>query len=51
MALSYAWWSLERVVEARAAAEQATAVFQPTGDIASLAWAYAALVPDGRDLV
>jgi DNA-binding CsgD family transcriptional regulator len=43
MALSYAWWSLERVVEARAAAEQAIAAFQPTDDIESLAWAYATL--------
>lgn len=41
--LSYAWWSLERVVEARTAAEQAIAAFQPTDDIASLAWAYATL--------
>jgi DNA-binding CsgD family transcriptional regulator/tetratricopeptide (TPR) repeat protein len=44
MALSYAWWSLERVVEARAAAEQAIAAFQPIDDVASLAWAYATLV-------
>ena len=43
MALSYAWWSLERVVEARTAAEQAVAAFQPTDDIGSLAWAYATL--------
>jgi DNA-binding CsgD family transcriptional regulator/tetratricopeptide (TPR) repeat protein len=43
MSLSYAWWSLERVVEARAAAEQAIAAFRPTDDIASLAWAYATL--------
>jgi DNA-binding CsgD family transcriptional regulator/tetratricopeptide (TPR) repeat protein len=44
IALSYAWWSLERVVEARQAAEQAIAAFQPTDDIASLAWAYATLI-------
>lgn len=44
MVLSYAWWSLERVVEARAAAEQAIAAFQSTDDVASLAWAYATLV-------
>ncbi len=43
MVLSYAWWSLERVVEARTAAEQAIAAFQPTDDVASLAWAYATL--------
>ncbi|MGN6870008.1 MAG: ATP-binding protein [Solirubrobacteraceae bacterium] len=43
MSLSYAWWSLERVVEARAAAEQAIAAFEPTDDIVSLAWAYATL--------
>jgi DNA-binding CsgD family transcriptional regulator/tetratricopeptide (TPR) repeat protein len=43
MSLSYAWWSLERVVEARAAAEEAIAAFQPTDDVASLAWAYATL--------
>lgn len=44
MVLSYAWWSLERVVEARTAAEQAIAAFQPTDDIESLAWAYATLI-------
>ncbi|HKO27024.1 MAG TPA: AAA family ATPase [Solirubrobacteraceae bacterium] len=43
MALSYAWWSLDRVVEARDAAEQAIAAFQPTDDTVSLAWAYATL--------
>jgi DNA-binding CsgD family transcriptional regulator/tetratricopeptide (TPR) repeat protein len=43
MTLSYAWWSLERVVEARTAAEQAIAAFEPTKDVASLAWAYATL--------
>lgn len=44
MVLSYAWWSLERVIEARTAAEQAVAAFQPTDDIASLAWARATLI-------
>jgi DNA-binding CsgD family transcriptional regulator/tetratricopeptide (TPR) repeat protein len=44
MVLSYALWSLERVVEARAAAEQAIAAFEPTDDAASLAWAYATLI-------
>jgi DNA-binding CsgD family transcriptional regulator len=43
MSLSYAWWSLERVIEARDAAEQAIAAFQPTDDIVSLAWAHATL--------
>ena len=43
MVLSYAWWSLERVAEARAAAERAVAAFQPTHDTASLGWAYATL--------
>jgi DNA-binding CsgD family transcriptional regulator len=43
MSLSYAWWSLERVLEAQAAAEQAIAAFQPTDDAVSLAWAYATL--------
>lgn len=44
MALSYACWSLERVIEARSAAEQAVAAFQPTEDVASLAWAHATLI-------
>lgn len=44
MALSYTWWSLERVVEARNAATAAIAAFEPTDDVASLAWAYATLV-------
>lgn len=44
MALSYALWSLERVREARAAAEEAIAAFEPTGDLASLAWAHATLI-------
>ena len=43
VSLSYAWWSLERVIEARAAAEQAIAAFEPTDDAVSLAWAYATL--------
>jgi DNA-binding CsgD family transcriptional regulator len=41
--LAHTLWSLERVVEARAAAEQAIAAFEPTGDVASLAWAHATL--------
>jgi DNA-binding CsgD family transcriptional regulator len=44
MALAYTLWSRERVVEARAAAEQAIAAFEPTGDTASLVWAYATLI-------
>jgi DNA-binding CsgD family transcriptional regulator len=43
MSLSYAWWSLECVVEARNMAEQAIAAFGPIDDTASLAWAYATL--------
>ncbi|HZE04089.1 MAG TPA: AAA family ATPase [Solirubrobacteraceae bacterium] len=44
LVLSYTWWSLERVVEARTAAEQAIAALQPSEDTASLAWAYATLI-------
>ncbi len=44
VALAWALWSLERVVEARAAAEQAIAVLDGTGDIAALARAYSTLV-------
>ena len=44
MTLAYNLWSLERVVEARGAAEQAVAAFRPTPDAASLAWAYATLI-------
>lgn len=44
IALAYALWSLERVTEARSAAEQAVAAFEPTGDAASLAWAHATLI-------
>ncbi len=44
MALANALWSLEQVVEARAAAEQAISAFEPSGDVASLAWAYATLI-------
>jgi len=44
VALSYALWSLERVVEARAAAVQAITAFEETGDMASLAWASATLL-------
>ncbi|MHB8531368.1 MAG: ATP-binding protein [Solirubrobacteraceae bacterium] len=44
MALAYALWSLERVVEARSAAQRAVAAFEPTDDTASLAWAYATLI-------
>jgi DNA-binding CsgD family transcriptional regulator/type II secretory pathway predicted ATPase ExeA len=44
MALSYTLWSLERVVEARAAAEQAIAAFEPTDDVVSLAWARATVI-------
>jgi DNA-binding CsgD family transcriptional regulator len=43
MALSYAWWSLDRVAEAHDAAKQAIAAFEPTDDTVSLAWAYATL--------
>jgi DNA-binding CsgD family transcriptional regulator/tetratricopeptide (TPR) repeat protein len=43
MALSYAWWSLDRVVEAHDAAEQAIAAFEPAEDTVSLAWAYATM--------
>jgi DNA-binding CsgD family transcriptional regulator/tetratricopeptide (TPR) repeat protein len=44
MVLAYALWSLERVVDARAAAERAIRAFEPTEDVASLAWAHAALL-------
>jgi DNA-binding CsgD family transcriptional regulator len=44
MALSYALWSLERVAQARTAAEQAISAFEPTGDVGSLAWACATLM-------
>lgn len=44
MALSYACWSMERVIDARAAAEQAIEAFSPGGDAASLAWAHATLI-------
>lgn len=44
MTLSYALWSLERVVEARAAAERAMDAFGSTGDVPSLAWAHATLI-------
>lgn len=44
MSLSYNLWSLERLVEARSAAEQAVAAFEPTEDVASLAWARATVM-------
>jgi DNA-binding CsgD family transcriptional regulator len=44
MALSYNLWSLERVTEARAAAEQAISAFEPTDDVVSLAWARATVI-------
>ncbi len=39
--LSNALWSLERMEEARAAAQDAIAAFEPAGDLAALAWAHA----------
>lgn len=44
MAMSYALWSLERVIEARVAAKEAIEAFEPTDDMASLAWAHATLI-------
>ncbi|HET9720511.1 MAG TPA: AAA family ATPase [Solirubrobacteraceae bacterium] len=44
MVLSASLWSLERVVEAREAAEQAVRAFEPGHDPASLVWAYATLM-------
>jgi DNA-binding CsgD family transcriptional regulator/tetratricopeptide (TPR) repeat protein len=41
VALSFALWSLGRVVEAREAAERAVAVLEPAGDVAALARAHA----------
>jgi DNA-binding CsgD family transcriptional regulator len=44
VALSFALWSLGRVVEARAAAERAVAVLEAAGDVAALARAQATLI-------
>ncbi len=44
MVLAATLWSLERVVEARTAAEQAIGAFAPAGDLALLAWAHATLL-------
>jgi DNA-binding CsgD family transcriptional regulator/tetratricopeptide (TPR) repeat protein len=41
IALSYALWSLDRVTEAKRAADQAVAVLEPCGDAAALAHAHA----------
>ncbi|HET9104150.1 MAG TPA: LuxR C-terminal-related transcriptional regulator [Solirubrobacteraceae bacterium] len=42
--LSYALWSLERVVESRAAAQGAIDAFDSTSDVAARAWAHATLL-------
>jgi DNA-binding CsgD family transcriptional regulator/tetratricopeptide (TPR) repeat protein len=44
MALSGALWSLERVIEARDAAQEAIEAFGPTDDVGALAWAHATLL-------
>ena len=44
--LASAWplWSLDRMAEAKAAAERAVAVLEPTGDVAALALAHSSLL-------